>query len=123
MEINGKKQVPLRLSPQLYDDLAKWAEEDYRSVNSQIEYLLNESVRMHKRASAPVETIGFDHLTGHSGIARSNLRPAGRASIDGMNYDVITEGDFVTAGTEIVVTEVQGNRITVMAADKYEDAK
>ena len=41
----GKKQVPLRLSPSLYDKLAAWAEDDFRSVNGQIEYLLTECVK------------------------------------------------------------------------------
>lgn len=40
-----KKQVPLRLSPALYDKLAAWAEDDFRSVNGQIEYLLTECVK------------------------------------------------------------------------------
>ena len=37
---NTKKQVPLRLSPKLYAAIAAWAEDDFRSVNGQIEYLL-----------------------------------------------------------------------------------
>lgn len=41
----SKKQVPLRLSPSLYDKLASWAEDDFRSVNGQIEYLLSECVK------------------------------------------------------------------------------
>ena len=44
-----KKQVPLRLSEKLYNDLAAWAEEDFRSVNGQIEYLLTECVKQHKK--------------------------------------------------------------------------
>ena len=40
-----KKQVPLRLNAKLYDALAAWAEDDFRSVNGQIEYLLTECVR------------------------------------------------------------------------------
>ena len=40
-----KKQIPLRLSPKLYDALAKWAEDDFRSINGQIEYLLTECVK------------------------------------------------------------------------------
>ena len=40
----AKKQVPLRLSESLYNALAKWAEDDFRSVNGQIEYLLTECV-------------------------------------------------------------------------------
>lgn len=42
---NAKKQIPLRLSPKLYDALAKWAEDDFRSINGQIEYLLTECVK------------------------------------------------------------------------------
>lgn len=41
----SKKQVPLRLSPRLYAQIAAWAEDEFRSVNGQIEYLLTECVR------------------------------------------------------------------------------
>ena len=45
----GKKRVPLRLSPKLYAAIAAWAEDDFRSVNGQIEYLLTECVRQRKK--------------------------------------------------------------------------
>lgn len=45
----AKKQIPLRLSPTLYQELARWAEEDFRSINGQIEYLLTEAVKKRKR--------------------------------------------------------------------------
>ncbi|MBE5943681.1 MAG: Arc family DNA-binding protein [Lachnospiraceae bacterium] len=44
----AKKQVLLRLAPSLWEDLAKWADDDYRSINSQIEFLLAEAVRKRK---------------------------------------------------------------------------
>ena len=44
-----KKQIPLRLSAKLYDALSAWAEDDFRSVNGQIEYLLTECVRQRKK--------------------------------------------------------------------------
>ena len=44
-----KKQVPLRLSPKLYDALAAWAEDDFRSINGQIEFLLTECVKQHRK--------------------------------------------------------------------------
>ena len=44
-----KKQVPLRLSEKLYNAIADWAEDDFRSVNGQIEYLLSECVRQRKK--------------------------------------------------------------------------
>ena len=49
MTEKDKKQIALRLSPTLYEDLAKWAEDDFRSVNGQIEYLLSECVRQRKK--------------------------------------------------------------------------
>ena len=44
----AKKQVLLRLSPSLWTELARWAEEDFRSINGQIEFLLSEAVRRRK---------------------------------------------------------------------------
>ncbi len=44
----SKKQILLRLSPGLWNELAVWAEDDFRSINGQIEYLLAECVRKRK---------------------------------------------------------------------------
>lgn len=41
----NKKQIPLRISEKLFKDIQAWAEDDFRSVNGQIEYLLSECVR------------------------------------------------------------------------------
>lgn len=40
-----RKQIVLRLSPELYDALAYWAEDEFRSINGQIEFLLTDAVR------------------------------------------------------------------------------
>lgn len=47
----GKKQIPLRLSYVLWKEIAAWADDDFRSVNGQIEYLLSECVKWRKRSS------------------------------------------------------------------------
>jgi len=44
-----KKQVPLRLSASLWKELVAWAQEDFRSLNGQIEFLLNEAVKKRKK--------------------------------------------------------------------------
>lgn len=44
----AKKQMVLRLSPTLWNETAAWAEEDFRSINGQVEYLLSECVRKRK---------------------------------------------------------------------------
>jgi hypothetical protein len=49
MPENKKKQIPLRLSEKLFNEIAAWAEDDFRSVNGQIEYLLTECVRQRKK--------------------------------------------------------------------------
>ena len=51
---NAKKQVPLRLSAKLYAQIARWAEDDFRSVNGQIEYLLTECVRQRRKTGGYV---------------------------------------------------------------------
>jgi len=45
----AKKQVLLRLSPTLWQQIASWAELDFRSINSQIEYILSKAVSEHNR--------------------------------------------------------------------------
>lgn len=45
----AKKQVLLRLAPSLWDEIAAWAEDDFRSINAQIEYLLTEAVRNRRK--------------------------------------------------------------------------
>lgn len=41
----AKKQMILRLSPGLWEEIAAWAEDDFRSINGQVEFLLSECVR------------------------------------------------------------------------------
>ncbi|WP_419026219.1 hypothetical protein [Emergencia sp.] len=45
----AKKQVILRIAPSLWEEISRWADEDFRSINSQIEYLLTECVRSRKK--------------------------------------------------------------------------
>ena len=45
----SKKQIPLRVSDSLFKELSRWAEDDFRSLNGQIEYLLTEAVRERRK--------------------------------------------------------------------------
>ena len=40
-----RKQVLLRLTPGLWEKIASWAADDFRSINSQIEFILSEAVK------------------------------------------------------------------------------
>lgn len=52
---DSKKQIPLRVSSSLYNELQAWAEDEFRSLNGQIEYLLTEAVK--KRRKKDIEDI------------------------------------------------------------------
>jgi len=46
-----KKQVPLRISDTLFQELSAWAKDDFRSINGQIEFLLTECVKRRKHGA------------------------------------------------------------------------
>lgn len=52
-------------------------------------------------------------LVGKSGKALTPLRPAGAALISGHRVDIVTQGEFVPAETEIEVIFVEGSRVVV----------
>ena len=58
-----RKVYPLRIERRLYDALERWASDDLRSVNAQIELLLRESLRRAGRLPA----LGEGEATGPSG--------------------------------------------------------
>lgn len=60
--MSEKKRFLLRLDSEVYDALERWAANELRSVNSQIEYLLREALvragRLSKRAGSPPNELG-----------------------------------------------------------------
>lgn len=50
-----KKNFPLRLDPNIYAALERWAQDELRSVNGHIEYLLREALRRSKRLDAAMQ--------------------------------------------------------------------
>lgn len=45
-----RKSFPLRISNELFNELKGWAEQEMRSVNGQIEYLLRQAVQRHGKS-------------------------------------------------------------------------
>jgi hypothetical protein len=43
--MSKRKSFPLRIDPKLYEVLEKWAEDELRSVNAQIEVILKEAAK------------------------------------------------------------------------------
>jgi membrane-bound serine protease (ClpP class) len=57
--------------------------------------------------------VDFGHLLGQRGVATTQLTPSGKARFAGELVDVIADSEVIGRGTEVVVTEVQGNRVVV----------
>jgi hypothetical protein len=53
--MKSRKSFLLRLDPALYDALERWAQQDLRSVNGQIEFLLKQSVIARDRKALPAD--------------------------------------------------------------------
>lgn len=65
-------------------------------------------------------TPDMTQYTGKAGVAVTTLRPAGIALIEGVRVDVVTFGDYIDAGTNIVVVRVEGSKIFVKTQQKEE---
>ena len=52
-------------------------------------------------------------MVGEKGVALNNLRPVGKAEINGRRLDVVTEGGYIEKDASVIVTEVDGSRIVV----------
>ena len=55
------------------------------------------------------------YLLGKQGIAVTDLRPTGTADFDGVEFDVISEGKYITKNTKLVIYKVQGSKLIVKA--------
>ena len=56
--MNDKKAYPLRISVEVLDAVQRWADDELRSVNAQIEYVLRDALRKSGRIKAPPDDTG-----------------------------------------------------------------
>jgi hypothetical protein len=50
-----KKKILLRLDPKLHEALRRWAGDEFRSVNSQIEFILKKSLKENRQSDSSEE--------------------------------------------------------------------
>ncbi|MBB3108998.1 membrane-bound serine protease (ClpP class) [Paenibacillus phyllosphaerae] len=65
-----------------------------------------------------VSNINRVELIGRTGETLTPLRPSGTVVIDGSRVDVVTSGEFIPAGSRIVVLKVEGTRVVVATDTK-----
>ena len=58
--MSQKKAYPLRINADVLDAIQRWADDELRSVNAQIEYVLREALRKNGRAKTPAEPEDFE---------------------------------------------------------------
>ena len=61
--------------------------------------------------------VHFDYLLGQRGVTVTQLTPSGKARFGDMRVDVISDGDVVPRGADVVVIEVRGNEVLVQPAE------
>jgi membrane-bound serine protease (ClpP class) len=66
-------------------------------------------------ASAKASDPSLKALAGKRGIATSDLRPSGYATVENRRVDVVTEGGMIDKGMAVEVVRVEGSRVVVKA--------
>jgi len=64
------------------------------------------------------ENNDLSYFVGREGVCHTVLRPAGMADFDGVKLNVVSDGEYISAGSRIIVDRVEGNRILVRAVPK-----
>lgn len=60
-----------------------------------------------------ISSSDLNYLLGKEGIALTDLRPSGRGSFNGVDFDVISKGIYIDANSKIIISEVQGSKLIV----------
>ena len=81
--------------------------------------LMGESIS--GRASTAIDEETAMAIIGREASVTSTLRPAGVISIDGRDFDVVSEEGLIRSGETVVVTRVEGRRIVVARPDSTDE--
>lgn len=66
-----------------------------------------------KKADGYLSSSDLNYLLGKQGVASTDLRPSGVASFDDVSFDVVSEGMYISAGTQIEIVKVEGAKLVV----------
>ncbi|AJG98186.1 NfeD family protein [Clostridium beijerinckii] len=66
-----------------------------------------------KKEHGYISSSDLDYLLGKTGVAVTDLRPTGSVDIDGVKFDVISEGEYIRKGTNVEIFKVSGVKLLV----------
>ena len=61
-----------------------------------------------------LESSDLEYLVGKEGVAATDLRPAGKGSFDGIEFDILSGGNYIKKGQKIVISRVRDNKLIVV---------
>lgn len=66
-----------------------------------------------KKEHGYISSSDLDYLLGKKGVTITDLRPTGSVDIDGVKFDVISEGEYISSGTNVEIFKVSGVKLLV----------
>lgn len=60
-----------------------------------------------------LNTSDLEYLVGKKGTASTDLRPAGKCNIEGVEFDVRSDGRYIAKGSKVRIVRVQGNTLII----------
>ena len=85
----------------------------YMSSMPMIRWMVLQEAQTHGPALKESSDGASSSLIGLDGVAATDLKPSGSATINDKRVDVISSGAFISAGSEIIVTKQEGSRVVV----------
>lgn len=69
-----------------------------------------------KKEQGYISSVDLEYLLGKKGVALTDLRPSGVGTFDDINLDIISEGQYISKGTKIMIHQVKGSKLIVKEA-------
>lgn len=66
-----------------------------------------------KKEHGYISSSDLDYLLGKRGIAVTDLRPTGSVDIDGVKFDVLSDGEYISKDTKVEIFKVSGVKLLV----------
>lgn len=60
----------------------------------------------------------LQYLLGKEGVALTDLRPSGKGDFEGISFDVIADGSYITKDTKVMIQKVQGSKLIVKEVER-----
>lgn len=66
-----------------------------------------------KKEDGYLSSLDLEYLLGKTGVSATDLRPSGMGDFEGVQFDVISEGQYISKGTPIEIYKVKGSKLIV----------